>query len=290
VKKGCLISLIVWAGSAAAYWYFLHARLTPPADRYVPIAAGFVMMIAFAQLNTAFLHIREARKVGERPQDGEPITAVGRIRATGETLHAPFSGRAAVCYSYDIKDPAGTNKSRTNNYAGFALTPSSIDTPSGAIRLLGFPVLEGFAKEQLHSDVAMINARSYIASTQFLDMSGMPLTTVFREMKEIFTDDDGQVRKDWRMGDDPHLHGKQLFEQIVEPGTEVCAIGRYSTQKGGIVPDFAGGNVVRLLRGDASSIVRSLRMKATGLIIAAIGIAAAGNGMLYLYVNNMFGR
>ena len=33
----------------------------------------------------------------------------------------------------------------------------------------------------------------------FLDMAGFNPLTMYREMKDLRTDDDGQLRKDWRM-------------------------------------------------------------------------------------------
>jgi hypothetical protein len=297
MKKGCAVGLFTWVASAAAYWYFLHSRLQSPADVNVAIAGGLVMMVAIGQFRAAAVWVAEARKVsldwvssgslGERPKDGEAITAVGRIRAVGPPLTAPFSGKPAVLYMYDVKHvrTVGRDVSFVEDYSGFAQTPSVIDSPHGPIRLLGIPLLERFDNERLESESALQNATAWIANTQFVEMTG--LVTAFRELKNLTTDDDGQARKDWRINDSPDLRNKQLYEQVVAPGEQVCVIGRFSAEKGGVIPDFTGGSVVQLVRGDPGSVAGSLWWKTARSIVAGILIAALGNYALFAYVKTI---
>ena len=56
----------------------------------------------------------------------------------------------------------------------------------------------------------------------------------------VWTDDDGQVRKDWRMGNLQDLEGATLMEQVVAPGSQVFAIGKWSAEKRGLIPDSGG--------------------------------------------------
>src|SRR5712691_3289275 len=195
MKRGCLIALVTWAACAGVYWYLVHTRFQPPLDWIVPVAAGFIMAMVIGNLRTAFASARTAARaaeqLGERPKDGEVVTVPGHIRASGAPLHAPISGRPAVLYSYEISHDARTSDTSASvkDYGGFAMTPAIIDSPYGPIRLLGFPMLDSFEKERLDTAIARQNATSYIATAQFLDMSGFHPATLYREMKDLLTDD-----------------------------------------------------------------------------------------------------
>ena len=90
-------------------------------------------------------------------------------------------------------------------------------------------------------------------------MQGFHPGTIFHEIKELLTDDDGQFRKDWKMTEDRDLSDKHLSEQVVAPGDQVCAIGRWSAAKHGLIPP--AGGVIRLLQGDPQKIVSGLWRK-----------------------------
>jgi ankyrin repeat protein len=296
MKQGCALSLAVWALSGYAYWYFLHALFLPPLNWIVPVSLGLLMAVAVGALQTAMKSAVEAIRTGsssvspgiiEPPKDGEVITVAGHIRAVGASLRAPFSGKPAVLYSYEIQhygSQGGGESGIVKDYSGFALNPCAVDTPRGPIRILGFPMLEGFAKELMASDVATSNAVAYLGSTEFADMTGLKVRAMYREIKDLMTDDDGQVRKDWRMTDDPDVADKSLYEQIVSPGEQVCVIGRYSAEKRGVVPDVAHGNPLRLVQGDLRAATGSAwRKTASNLIGFAVVTLLVNYGAYSVY-------
>ncbi|HYS56393.1 MAG TPA: ankyrin repeat domain-containing protein [Thermoanaerobaculia bacterium] len=291
MKKGCLVGLFTWGVCAGAYWYYIHGRFQPPLDWAVPVVAGLLMAVVIGNLRAALSSAVSASRLsqqstfagsmGEKPKDGEVVTVPGHIRATGSALRAPFSDRPAVLYSYDVSrtwsDAHGVHS--TNDFSGFGLTPSVIDSPYGAIRILGFPMLEGFSKEQLDSESNVAKAKEYLATATFQDMRFNPLA-MYREVKDLMSDDDGQVHKDWKMTTDAELRADaSLHEQIVAPGDQVTAIGKYSAAQDGLVPDM--GNPLRLIRGDAQVVAGSLWKKATGTVIGAVLFAAFVNGALF---------
>src|SRR5262245_52184081 len=108
--KGCVIGLITWVVAGGAYWYFFHQRFGPPLDLVVPAVAGFLMAVVIGNFRVAIDAAANAIRVGqqstfsgvigEKPRDGQLVTAPGHIRASGSTLHAPVSDRPAVLYSY----------------------------------------------------------------------------------------------------------------------------------------------------------------------------------------------
>jgi hypothetical protein len=295
VKKSCLVSLLIWAALSAAYWYWLRGHLNPPADVWVSIGAGFFMAVVVGTFRTAVAAAGDARRVrgalepggfmGEQPKDGETIAVAGTIRPLGEALLAPFSRQRAVLYSYEIEhdNPTVRSEMRTvKDYSGFALTPSVIDSMRGAVKLLCYPQLEAVPKEVVLAPDAVSNAKEYIANTQWTSMEGFNPAQIYREVREMLTDDDGQIRKDWRMGDLQDLSGTTLMEEVVAPGSQVFAIGKWSAEKRGLVPD--SGVPARLVVGDARNVLKSLRGKVMGNLIGAILFGTVVNAILYAVV------
>jgi hypothetical protein len=297
MTRGCLIGLFSWTAFAAGYWVLLHTRFPAPYHWIVPVGAGFVMAVVVGTLQAAIASGRAAWRLSrgsafsgsadELPIDGEAFTVVGHIRASGPPLRAPFSGKAAVLYDYGIQHVGGQKSSRNDptehDYSGFALTPCAIDSPHGPIRLLGFPELENFDKERLDSEEALRNAAAYLSTTQFQDIGGFDPRTAFRESKELMSTDDGQLRKDWSISGERDLSNKQLFEQIVVNGDEVCAIGCYSAEKRALRPDLTVGSI-RLLRGDPRNVARTLWWKTAHGIVGSVVITAALNGAIFGYL------
>jgi hypothetical protein len=300
MKRGCFISLLLLGASFGGYWYVLHGHVEPPVFWWVTGIASFFMFISLSSFQTAIGAARDATRVagessfggygGEQFEDDAIVTVVGHIRAVGSSLHAPFSGKAAVLYNYDI-DHISQGQHETNtvkDFSGFAMTASAIDSQHGSIRLLGFPMLEGFSKDWYDTDEARKNAAAYLESTPLTDMQGFHPGTIFHEMKELLTDDDGQFRKDWKMTDDRDLTSKDLHEQMVAPGDQVCAIGRWSAEKHGLIPP--AGGVIRLLPGDPQTIVKNLWSKCIASAIGGLVVAAIVNGAVYMLLQVAAGK
>ncbi|MEA2165652.1 MAG: hypothetical protein QOK37_3779 [Thermoanaerobaculia bacterium] len=294
MKRGCLLTLLILFALIGVYWYLLHGHIEPPVLWWGVGIASFFMWIATGALRTAAFAARDARRVsnqsvsagfnGEDMEDGATITVVGRVRAVSQPLRAPFSDQPAVLYSYEIEhESTGPEESTSNvkDYSGFALTPTAIDSPRGSILLLGFPLLEGFPKTTFDTDAARQNAAAYVASTAFIDMEGFHPGQIYQQVRDMLTEDDGSVRKDWKMTDDRDFSNKILVEQIVAPGEQVCAIGRWSAAKRGLVPGGTNG-VVQLLRGDPENVERGLWGKCVRNVIGGLIVAAIVNAAIYV--------
>lgn len=299
MKKSCLIGLLTLAALSAGYWYLLRDRLPAPANVWVSIGAGFFMSIVIGTIRNAMAAAADASRVrravepggfmGEQPKDGETIAVAGTIRPLGEALLAPFSKKRAVLYSYEIEhiDSSRRAESQTvKDYTGFALTPSVIDSMRGAVKLLCFPQMESVDKEVVLSPDAKTNAEAYVRDTPWTSMEGFNPAQIYREVKEMLTDDDGQIRKDWRIHGMEDLGGATLMEQVVPPGAQVFAIGKWSGEKRGLVPDK--GIPARLVLGDARGVLKSLRGKLIGNLAGALILGTAMNAILYWVV--VYGR
>jgi hypothetical protein len=299
MKKACLVGLLTWAVLSAVYWYVLRTHIPAPANIWVSLVAGLFMGVVIGTIRIALAAAADARRVrravepggfaSEQPADGDTIAVAGTIRPAGEALVAPFSHRRAVLYRYEIEhqDLALRGDMRdVKDYSGFALTPSVIDSMRGAVKLLCFPQLESVDKDVVQAPDAASNAAAYIRDTQWTSMEGFNPAQIVREVREVLTDDDGQVRKDWHMSDVPNLEGAMLMEEVVAPGAQVFAIGKWSAEKRGLVPD--NGIPARLVVGDARNVLASLRRKVMGNLIGAILFGAVVNTVLYLVVK--YGR
>jgi hypothetical protein len=301
MKRGCFVSLLILAVLIGGYWYLLHPHVEPPVVWWAVGIASFFMWISTGALRTAAIAARDASRVsnqatfagfsGEELEDGATITVAGRTRALSQPLVAPFSGQPAVLYSYEVEhiSSRGNDTSSVKDYSGFALAPTAIDSSRGSVLLFGFPMLEGFAKTYLDTEAARQNAAAYIASTQFTDMEGFHPGAIYHEVKDLLTDDDGVVRKDWKMTDDRDLSDKTLQEQIVAPGEQVCAIGRWSASKRGLVPGGTNG-VIQLLRGDPQKVTRGLWGKCVRNVIGGLIVGGLVNGGVYLLLQIAAGK
>ena len=106
-------------------------------------------------------------------------------------------------------------------------------------------------------------------------------------VKAEVTDSDGELRKDWRMTQGQVTGDHDCSEQIVAPGEQVTAIGRYAADKGGLVQDIGGGHQLRLIRGDAHMSSSALGKQATGSIVGAI-IAIPAAAVLQVTFEEIF--
>ncbi|HKB78246.1 MAG TPA: ankyrin repeat domain-containing protein [Thermoanaerobaculia bacterium] len=297
MAKSCTAWLLTWAVCGSAYWYFLHQRFSPPLDLLVPVAAGLLMALVLGSIRSALASGMSAMSVsrqtaftgvsGERPPDGRLLTVSGHIRDAGAALRSPIGDRPAVLYSYDIShtwtDSNGLHAAK--DYSGFAIGSAVIDSPYGAIRLLGFPVLEGFGETPPDQAVAIGRARDYVANTAFIDMHRPDPLAIYRETKERLTAEQGQARKDWRLTGTPKMPDDAvLHEEVVSPGETVTAIGRYSASAGGLVPDVS--HPLSLMRGDARATAPRLWKKAVGTMVASLAIAAIANFSMFTVLDS----
>ncbi|MEW6337039.1 MAG: hypothetical protein AB1625_06520 [Acidobacteriota bacterium] len=303
MKKACLLYLgaflVLWLVIAVYVYLRLpgevaaHGHGEPPDWWFAACAVGVgVVSSAFATMGLGFLWgVMLKRKElgwvrrslgGGMPRDGERGAAVGTIEATGEFVHAPISGSRCVAFKYEIYHlPSGRSGSRVLDYNGFSLAPSAISTVGGAVALLAYPEFD-FGEEYPDGEEAYRNAEEFIRATEFVDLGdGLDFRTNLAQVKELLADDDGAIRKNWRHGRvDRDIRSLRLMEQRVEQGDEVCAFGRYSSARGGFVPDPGSLELVpvRLLRGGGSAIARKLAVRLLGSLIGGLIFLGLGGG------------
>ncbi|MCM2314527.1 MAG: ankyrin repeat domain-containing protein [Thermoanaerobaculia bacterium] len=283
--KGCLKSLALLALLYAGYFFLLRLRFPAPNALAAAAALGFVMWIVAGLLLGALNAIRQGRMLrrtldGKSFEDGERVAVAGTIRPLGDPLRAPFSLRECVAYEYSMTPfhrPGGTSSPNAN---GQALTPSVIESAGRQTRLLAWPSLDKFAVTIWGSDEHRANARAYLTSTTFRNVS---VSNVFGTMKAVLADDDGSIRVDTTPGEASAVNPEfvRLNEKIVPAGARVCAIGRWSAARNGIVPEPGAYQGVTLLPGEPEKVLKGFRSMALGSVVAALVLAGAAHAIAF---------
>jgi len=293
VKKGCLLWLLQLVVLVGLYYYAFHGRYTPPADWIGALAGGFFLLLSIGAFQNAFRARKNRARLdgalsGAPFADGQQVAAIGPIAALGAPIESPFTRTPSVICSWDISHEGQSTSSSSSSdntvrdFAGYTMTPCVVNAPGGTARILGFATLEGF-KQQRTGPEAFANAESYLRSTTFEKLG---LLQVFSQVKDLLTDDDGYIRKDWRMAGedfvlDPAVH--TLNEEVVEDGETVCALGLYSAEKGGLGLGLSkGGEGLTLIRGGVEAAKKRIKGNVGQNILAGIMVLLASHFFLFM--------
>src|SRR5262249_29897503 len=105
----------------------------------------------------------------------------------------------------------------------------------------------------------------------------------FSQIEELMTDSDGSVRQEYRNIEPSDLNtGHSLEEEFVPVGSEVCAMGKWSADQRGIVPEAIGsGKEVILRKGTADEVASKLTKSIISRIIIGIFLAIIVNGIVW---------
>ena len=265
VRRGCILSLVIWLALAAAYFVFFNRYFEWPGNLFAAFVGslfGAVMLGAVGQLAWGWRDRRAFARAarGERPEGGQLAIVAGPIRPLGEALTSPFGGQPCVAYEYEIVHRQRTgqrNNADQHEVVGFAMAACAIDTPDGSVRLLGFPLLDEFPKRESDDRATRARAESYLSSTSFEDMHGVAKLNLFAALDDALADADGVVRKDMRLTVEPiPLEHRTLGERVVRVGEQVCAAGLYDAALGALKP--RGATLTRLWPGDLAAARRDV--------------------------------
>ncbi len=225
--RGCLMSLglLVVLVAGYAYWFSLHFERTP--SLVFGGVVGCIVFFCLGLIGNARTAWRDWRLLSAAARDtqlidGTLVAVCGTIQPLERPLAAPFSGKQCVICEYDLSRSAGGENAGTggSDYVGFLMTPSEIRSPLGAVRLLGFPVLEGVEQRRCRGYAAAWNARQFLASHDFEDRTGLKLVTAVSAFDVVWSDDDGYVEKNMQLG---RITLEELFPPESAAGLERLA-------------------------------------------------------------------
>lgn len=207
MARGCLLALAMYAAICVGYFFWLDTVFDRPGSYYGAAGLGLVVFLSIGALMNARTawkdwSLASSARHAFPPRDGRLFAACGPIQPIGQPILAPFSGSPCCLCEYDLStaEPSpDTNEKAGSDLAGFLLTPSEIQTSTGNVRLLGFPVLEEGQSYSLKSFTAARRARDFVSRTHFEDISGLRLLNAFAAIEDAWTDDDGSVEKNLQL-------------------------------------------------------------------------------------------
>jgi hypothetical protein len=289
--KGCFVFLGVFALLVVIIATISYIRLPQPdgvsrieAAAAAGVSSGFFLTFAAAFLWEVARRFQELRLLrasvaGVTPVDGARVAAYGTLVADGPLLEAPLSGTRAAIYKYEIVVPHQKSSS-TVACSGYGLTPCHITTASGSVRMLGYAE-PAFLPAVLDGPETRARTQAYLASAP-ITPTGLGAA---REFLDTLLDDDGAIRSDTGSVPDVIGNPRLIFrEHAVADGDTVCAFGKYSVERGGLVPDSAIADPfpIRLRRGEAAAIGRALALSALGYSVGAAAMAGLAVGAIWL--------
>lgn len=229
---------------------------------------------------------------GHSLADGERGVFYGQIHRDGSPLTAPLSKRDCLLYRYEVthtesrpsrlKSTDVSNNSTIYDAEGFALTPSTIHTASGSLKLLTL-VTPKFKADHIPSDQAVENYREYLSKAS---LQGAGSLDMYPSLKNsIISDTGGAIRYDLGTGQLNPTDQLYIQEHIVQDGETVAVFGKYSAAVSGIVFDPVAYEVL-LYKGSLESMKKDLsrgaKWYAFGAIVLCM-VTAVGAWVFFKY-------
>lgn len=261
MARSCLRWLLLYFVIGALFSALVYARF-PRIGFALGWGFGAAMLVWFSigylgGMRERHAEVRLIRKglSGAKPEDGEKIAVCGPIGSSIAMLESPLTKRRCVAYEYKVLH-AGNEQAAV--YEGFALMPATIH----GVRLLAAPEL-AFPEEQYGGPQHRQNLQEYVAKTDFIVHQGINFKRELAHFKSVLADDDGRIRYDIRRGKPEEIEAQlgdvAMWEKVLLPGEKICAVGRYSSARGGLVPDpTAIMHPVKVVKGDAEDVIRGL--------------------------------
>lgn len=288
--KGCAVPILLFVVFFGVYAYFFLPRFDPPWLAYVLAGVGALMLWMVLGAINMFFRTRRIAGVLRRarqkrpPDDGELALINGEVVAVGEALNAPFSNKPCVSYEYHMYRVVRTNsRKKDTGYRtgkdvfafGLAKTAYLIRTSGGDVRPLGYPTLDYLPKASwLFSDHALKSTQqrmlqmfgipeaeapqikqrteSFLQGDHFQNAGGLGVAGAFSQLIKTIEEDTDFVRKDWKIRDPDNLDGVTLDETRLEPGQQVCALGKWDAKRSALQPP------IELIAGDYKNAQRIL--------------------------------
>jgi hypothetical protein len=296
---GCL-SLLATFAVLAVVNYRLLARLDESVRLGVALVSALLLGLGLHglfQLATGYgrgdvsleAMVRRARS-GEPPADGQPMIATGTVRALGAPLEAPLSGVPCVFCLYRMYyvTPGPRSSHEVPVYWGYVARPFAIDSAISRFRVLAVPLVERSAEERRGAD-AVERARRLVAATAFEPKAHLlgAIGSALSMVHDVFTDDDGEARRDWKAeGNERDPADLRLEETVLPVGAEASAHGTWSAERGGIVTTGAAGSTVTVVLGPPEKLtgVGSAPHSYASYVVTSLVLTALGAGLLWFGV------
>ncbi len=220
----------------------------------------------------AELRLVNGAKLGRRPRDNKLCAIMGTIKPIKETILTPLSAKPCLAYEYNMHHVSPKDgSSKIFDFEGWAVTPSIVKTSFGEVKLLGMFDLKDYTRQQI---LNYGNANRYIQATSFKKSALKNIKSIKKYMDLFLSIISEKVGEDIQHSDKTEASGLIMEERCVVSESHVCAIGKYSAEHNGLIPDSTRG--IRLLPSNKHDISKDVkRSMATHLIMALLFIGFA---------------
>lgn len=295
--SSCLSLVVTWALLGVAAYASLAPVLTAGPSMGMALVSALFLTLGLSSFwslargqhggdKSLAALIRRAR-AGEPPEDGEPVVADGVVRPLSSPLTAPLSGVACAAYWYKMyymgRLRGTARRVEVPVYWGYACRPFAIDSPVARLRILAVP-LPRHAGESRQGPDAIERARRLVETTTFKPVPAHPLESVFEMARDIFSDEDGEVRRDWKKeGDERDPKTLLLKETLLPVGAAASAHGVWSAERGAIVSEGALGDAVSVTLGGPEKLrgAPGLGHSTGAYLVTATLLTALGAGLVW---------
>ena len=118
---------------------------------------------------------------------------------------APFSGEECILCEYDLsrqkrRVDSSSDENTGSDFAGFLMVPSVVRGKQAEVRVLGFPIIEGFSESPCRGYASARRAIDFLTTREFESRTGVKMVTVLGVFGELWSDEDGHVEKNIRLG------------------------------------------------------------------------------------------
>lgn len=279
MKKSCGVFIAVYLVLFAGYYFFLQTRFEGGALWALSLLGSMGLALFLSGIIGLFTGSSDKTlllNAGKKPpKDGKTTGVAGTVQPVGVSMcKSPLTGEDCLIYEYQFQttDTGGN----PIEYSGYGMTSCAIRTSLGDVRVLSFPILDaipwsGDVQDMEEPDEpdsenkpVFINpaaidpravAQEYIANTKFQEVGIGKIVQIFQE---IWTDDDGILKVDLvRKMNSQQYNGDRFVQRMIPPGKQVCAIGHFSGQRGGLIGTTGIRPVVTRLFGGTAAEVSS---------------------------------
>ena len=312
---GCFAFLALWALLSAGHYRVMTPAVPVELRPWLALASALFLALGlqsfwhlargFGQGDAGRAAVLRRAAAGEVPPGGGPVVASGVVRALGAPLVAPLSGVECVGYQYRMyymARPIGGARRGPSRpvevpvYWGHAARPFAIDSPATRFRVLAVPLLLDAATPR-DGAVVVERARQLVAATRFeeVEMGGLGLGAVGTALQlanTMFSDDDGEDRRDWKeAGDARDPQTLRLEERLLPVGQVASVAGTWSPERNAIVAGGEGavGPGVSVILGPPEKLAGQkgglpLPASVASYLITATVFTALGAGLVWFSI------
>lgn len=293
LKRGCAELTVIWAAAGYALYTYFHSRFEPPGDLWGAVIGGLLASGSWGAIRNLFgtfsrKNLLTQGEMSFQPTDGRLYAAVGSAIPLGEPLRSPFWKQECLVYGYSIFTRkfvtyrgSGTSSDRLEKNAymgGYAMCPFAVRTDIGDIRILGFAIPDAFPEVESVAPAMKRQILAYLEATPCDEERGLGIKQKWSELKHVLGESEGAHHYDWKSKKLEFVLDEDttfVAEQCLPVGAQVCVIGEYSAEKGGLINDYNVGGMEVLL-GGVEDAIRALRRRIVGYMVGALLLAAAG--------------